>query len=124
MNIERSVVSLATAKRLKAAGFPQKTHFAWHEPASKPGYDGILPLGHYELTDIPQVNDVAAPTPQEIADQLPEDLVINVARNLAKEYNAWFGSPPIYPLKVSIAPTMAEVLASLWLRIQGEADGR
>lgn len=79
--MENLVVTLDTAKKLKAAGFPQSMVYNWHVSKQTnmknrrnhlaiglPGY--MRPTLHPEWYDYRET--VAAPTAQEIADQLPK----------------------------------------------------
>jgi hypothetical protein len=71
MNMERLCVSLETAKKLKAAKFPQRSQFYWVITMTTnyhlSWYEGELPDVLKERNDC-----YAAPTAQEIMDQLKE----------------------------------------------------
>lgn len=112
--MENNCVTLETAKKLKAAGFPQKTAVVWESP----GTSGRRKLSF--LRDIrPLYADLSAPTAQEIADQLHwRDVGIGFL-NVTKHPDGWKaryftgvdkGSGIIYS-------TMAEALAALYLKL-------
>lgn len=108
--MERNVTTLETSKRLKAAGFPQGTYFKY--------VDG-------ELWDTTAQSDfetpatgsreewVAAPTAQEVADQLGFGATVNTVKGgwSAGSLNA----APLWPRCKDA--TMAEALALLWLKL-------
>lgn len=99
--MERNTVTLETAKKLKAARFPQKSH-SWYDPK-----DGRLWFtGEWIGHETPSVfkatsSDIAAPTAQEIADQLDFN-----------SYEHMFAAADNYDGKKR---PMAEALAALWL---------
>jgi hypothetical protein len=101
--MESLVVTLETAKKLKAAGFPQTTADYW---LKQPKWAWRVGLDKYSAT-----NRNAAPTAQEIADQLPSYAKVrkNVDRYFADAHGL---SEPV------VASTMAEALALLWLKLQ------
>lgn len=119
----RNHVSLDTARKLKAAGFPQKTAYVWvHEFPVFNRTDRLVTAEEFEkrlsssvlsgeARDLVECS--AAPTAQEIADQLPPIVVNHFANGAysAREY------PDYDPLYVK-ADTLAEVLASLWLELE------
>lgn len=102
-NMESLVVSLKSAKRLKAAGFPQTTRYAWYSETET-----------LELVDWSReaqrslVNP--APTAQEIADQLVKPFNV---RNLSDGRFYAVG----HKLTSGDGDTMAEALAALWLKL-------
>jgi hypothetical protein len=103
------VVTLDTAKKLKAAGFPQDTAFTW----------GRHVLGHTAIVrgakDDGWLDQWAAPTSQEIANQL--DGGATISKNPRRdEYGAWMAGHPSDPF--SEAATMSEAMALLWLKLQ------
>ena len=61
--MEKLVTSLETAKKLKAAGFPQETVFMWN------GADEIGAREDYKPEWVPRC--FAAPTDQELLDVMP-----------------------------------------------------
>ena len=108
--MENNVVTFETAKKLKAAGFPQETYFAWI------GNDvRHMPSG--ARTE----REPALPTAQEIADQLPDGYYavrdkVDYSHNPG-QWLAWC-SEGIYDDGFEIrGNTMAEALAALWLKL-------
>lgn len=127
--MENNVVTLDTAKQLKAAGFPQKTHFNWYPPHKSIDGDWEISPGRTWLTAAGQ--PCAAPTAQEIADQLPKSKRWPSSRNDA--YLSMYLDPNHkwgvgyeeeidyeggYFHVLEFANTMAEALALLWLKLQ------
>lgn len=136
MTLESLTTTLETSKKLKAAGFPQKsTHFIWF-----PYFDNPLTessganweLSTHDGGSIVEGENIAAPTAAEIADQLPGSipnqghphsenwLGVRLAGPngwIASYYNAGAGtmgpSGPFSPGK-----TIAESLAALWLKLE------
>jgi sugar/nucleoside kinase (ribokinase family) len=130
--MEKNVVTLETAKKLVLAGFPQDTAVAWIErPRNKPEYrwELAMPWQGTHLKDCP-----AAPTAQEIADQLePAKLfkqyglltvkhgpkgVPHWPQEGAKAWGAayFIGGEAQEP--IGMGDTMAEALAALWIKLQ------
>jgi hypothetical protein len=114
--MERNVVSLKTAKKLKAAGFPGVS--MWHYA------DGIDPsdeLFFAQFSGLTQL-DIAAPTAQEVADQLPRKIGdYCLFLEYGDDGTLWacyrvVDSKADYMLYAE-AETMAEALALLWLKI-------
>lgn len=107
--MEGLVVTLETAKKLEAAGFPQDTHFRW----TKLDYGASAGMGvtdkfsaviNIEENKIKAGKFWAAPTAQEVANQL--------------DFNSnehMFAAADNYDGKKM---PMAEMLALLWLRMQ------
>lgn len=133
--MESNVVTLDTAKKLKAAGFPQRTYYMWRYHLPNGG--SALNTTEYHTTqnevhkirNRPDVQErfesenefYAAPTAQEIADQLPEGTSVAKAIgskliNSKNLYNAWGGDDEDLP--IMYGATMAEALAALWLKLQ------
>jgi hypothetical protein len=109
--METLTVTLETAKKLKAAGFPQET-FARYAEDEHLMVDYINSSKRTEWYEY----DIAAPTAQEIADQLPGQWHIFKKPYLdGTQYTA--RASEIF----SVAYTMAEALAALWLKLH-EAD--
>jgi hypothetical protein len=110
--METNVVTLDTARKLKAAGFPQDTWQSW-EPIG--GSFAVMATHDCVLG-----RSVAAPTAQEIADELHwRDVGIGFL-TITKHPQGWKaryiagkedGSGQTYP-------TLAEALAALWLKLQ------
>jgi len=75
--MEHNVVSLKTAEKLREAGFRQDTMLCWEEfegdayetPYGPLVHDGISFNNNYDA-EKPDDNPLAAPTAQEIADEL------------------------------------------------------
>lgn len=117
--MENLVVSLETAKKLKAAGFPQG-HYVWRLPMAFG--DGMAFVEHSinkrEASE--GMASYPAPTAQEIADQLPDEQNGNYL-HVNKFGNIWFAS--YYEVHADIChleqagSTMAEALALLYLKL-------
>lgn len=112
--MDKLVVTLETAKKLKATGLPQVSAFAWVEGEVVPGYDG----GYGTPTD----EHYAALTAQELSDQLPKRLP-NDGGALAiwhdgftwiAQYDRDENEAPIHEF---LGKTMAQALATLWLKL-------
>lgn len=137
--MENLVVTLETAKQLKAAGFPQNTPFVWQESYStsenfETGEKSVnrrgwkvtkTPKGRVSIPEVvfnlwykevKAIEDasIAAPTAQEIADQLPPN-VWRLAKD-GDQYEAVIGQIPETDL-LAYADTMVEALAALWLKL-------
>jgi hypothetical protein len=97
--MEHNVVTLQTAKTLKTAGFKIEPILWWVKMSGSAWRVTSMGIG--------ESNRYAAPTAQEIADQLPG--VVNVQR----DNTGWWCSGA--DLGVSY-DTMAEALAALWLQ--------
>jgi hypothetical protein len=121
--MERLVVTLETAKKLKAAGFPQVTHFQWWQSS----------MGYNLISDKRIIEFEAAPTAQEIADQLPGGLQPGHEPNWLSVQKMFEDKPPYIAgyleqrsndndrfIDYARADTMAEALALLWLKLQEE----
>jgi hypothetical protein len=124
--MENNFVTLETAKKLKAAGFPQDCQFeywvdtvgAWQAPRPT-----VLK---------PTVRETyAAPTAQEIADQLPHfigdyQLLTMIAYGVfgRPDTDTWqagyfkVGNKVGKNITDGLAPTMAEALAALYLKLK------
>lgn len=119
--MENLVVTLETAGKLKAAGFPQTAHLFWHRSTIEQG-DDLLP----ELNNDPEFSSydfsvLAAPTAQEIADQLPREIeAIQLAVGPSRDKGFWLAGYPAMNvvLPQGKGPTMAEALALLWQKLQ------
>ncbi|MGZ4625152.1 MAG: hypothetical protein ACXV3S_02495 [Kineosporiaceae bacterium] len=129
-HMEDLVVSLETAKRLKAAGFDQNTRFAWLQ--DHPAAEGTFQV-HARDADADADADgdgdgdaepadggerYAAPTAEEVASRLPDDgfALLRVPRATSPRYrsNSFTRS--------SEADTMAEALAGLYLKQHPAGD--
>jgi len=134
--MESLVVGSERAKELKAAGFPQKTVNVWERSAGIPAgeYYLVQPelISRYGLWGSQDVKEhVAAPTAQEIADQLPKSDTTEWGRayptSPVVSYNngQWFafyksemtGEHNDDELWNSEGQTIAEALALLWLKL-------
>jgi len=126
--MERTVVSLETAKKLKAAGFPQiGLDRVWTTSASGAA------AGRFTLHYVPNTGeDYAAPTAQEIADQLPNkpdfphDWHLVVERESDGNFSAYMNCDTEYDGNelegYSLGDTLAEALAALWLKLYENAN--
>lgn len=126
--MEDNYVTLETAKRLKAAGFPQETVWLWrlHKPS---GVHKLIERVDQEYDDERFSSNnsqhirfrgenefFAAPTAQELADQLPD--YVTAYRN---DYKWWtWDIRESHPLawNTTQGPTMVEALALLWIKLQ------
>lgn len=115
--MEELVVSLETAKKLKAAGFPQGTAWSWYGDKSS----SLISTEHLEPDLADGAGFIAAPTAQEIADQLPKAQGQRFL-HLAYPINLWIAdytsnidSSPI--LSGETGDTIVEALAPLWLKL-------
>lgn len=106
--MENNVTTVETSERLKAAGFSQETAMCWIQ---LPSTDSPI-LMTRNANPHTTLDWYAAPTAQEIADQLPPIVVHHFANGAysAREY------PDYDPLYVK-ADTLAEVLAPLWIEL-------
>jgi hypothetical protein len=115
--VERNVVTLETGKKLKELGFPQtETMFEYWQDMAEAWQPIRLAVVH------PIRPVIAAPTAQEIADELP---------NMWNMWTNAFETDPDLQQQYSVegslggwanADTMAEALAALWLAITGEPN--
>jgi len=107
--MERNVVSLETAKKLKAAGFPRVSMWHYSERMDPP--DELFFTQSSGSTQF----DIAAPTAQEIADQLPGFWSVMNSKVTSNYHAAYHGSGGD---RVNAeADTLAEVLANLLLKL-------
>lgn len=132
--MESLVVSLNMAKKLKAAEFPQghnKYLFFWITEAGKhqtfrklDSQDGA----RYYRNQPDYFVALAAPTAQELADQLPKLVGKYRFLHLSYPVSKWVAD---YTLSVDASPirdsvvgdTMAEALANLWLKLHEGIGG-
>lgn len=128
--MENLVVSLETAKKLKAAGFPQTSYWHWSVSSpkkAKPTARLCRPMGDAIYRDDSYNEYIFAPTAQEIADQLPENHVNSRTNRSARlkifyENNEWTtGYPGDFYVSAS---TMAEALALVWLKSKEAPNGK
>lgn len=104
--MDKLVVSLETAKKLRAAGFPQDASY-WH------WFGGELTDPNWiSATEYDNDHRFAAPTAQEIADQLPTGW--EVGPDHTGQYVVQAGGLQMNP---EVGDTMAEALALLWLQV-------
>lgn len=116
--MEALTVTLDTAKKLKAAGFPQyKISFYWAEVSGFPG----MSLAYYEFCRSSAARPLyAAPTSQELADQLPMgEHSLKLSRPADSRWVAYCDTAT-GPYET--ADTMSEALAYLWLRFNQETN--
>lgn len=109
--MENNIVSLETARRLEAAGFPQDSVLYWlKEPraAWRVGREKFATSRRY-----------AAPTAQELADELSEIADVESWQyHVAIECFGKAGYAASYEDKYRVvAHNMAEALALLWLQL-------
>lgn len=140
--MERNVVSLETAKKLKAAGFPQeKAEYVWVHTfpvfndsdrlATRKEFQSRLDLSllSTDARKLPEYS--AAPTAQEIADELESNnegvpITLNIGGTsynweiIHKTY-AHIGGMTNPNGLTAKADTMAEALAALWLKLKEQA---
>jgi hypothetical protein len=112
--MERNVVSLETAKKLKAVGFPRVS--MWHYSECMEPPDELFFTQSSGSTQF----DIPAPTAQEIADRLPglwSVMNSNVTSNYYAAYQSSDGDR-----KKAEADTLAEVLANLLLKLVESGD--
>lgn len=119
--MENNVTSLETSKKLKAAGFPQTTHLRWYVPSTSKG-EIQLQRSHGAWHDW----TFAAPTSQDMADQLPReynDGVLDLGINtITGAWIACYQNENGSIAEPQLGDTMAEALASLWLKLQEEMN--
>lgn len=126
--MENLTVSLDTAKKLKAAGFPQEQPpYIWWDIAGREYVDLRSNAARFAKLD----EAYAAPTAQEIADHLQrmgieQQRAANIEMNTqARGWQVWLADNKGYGLLPDSNPedtlvygdTMAEALAALWLRL-------
>ena len=112
--MERNVVSLETAKKLKAVGFPRVS--MWHYSEGMDPSDELFFTQSSGSTQF----DIAAPTAQEIADQLPGFWSVMNSKVTSNYHAAYHGSGGD---RVNAeGDTMAEVLANLLLKLVESGD--
>ena|SRR5215216_4573253 len=129
--MERSVVTLKTAKKLEAVGWPTDPEFAWVPYTQGDVWRGDLDV-HWQVEPYHGQSDVVrAPTAQEIADQLPkhkDGKWLSIEWDgIADEPEEWFAKfldVSGHDGPVTHAPTMAEALALLWLKLKETGDGK
>jgi hypothetical protein len=73
--MEALVTNLETAKKLKTAGFPQETEYLWRDPQAFTSPEDMSFVEHRSRQRVTSEGMItlAAPTAQEIADQLPKN---------------------------------------------------
>jgi hypothetical protein len=114
--MESLTVTLHTAKKLKAVGFPEKGVYNFWFAETVDGDDVLAWFGGYGPGAYEEA--YAAPTAQEIADQLPRRILLNKqddGRYMADDGVPWSGNE-------QWADTMAEALAALWLKLKEGAE--
>lgn len=109
--MENNCVSLETAKKLKAAGFPQDSTSFAYDP------DGILSLWTIDIPEDVASKGVAAPTAQEIADKLLK-LRLTGLELISQHINVWV----VDGLQGEYS-NMAEALAAMWIESQVASNG-
>lgn len=125
--MESLVVNLETARKLKAAGFGQETstYFVWWDTVE----GAYIEAGKDAARFADFSKAFAAPLAQELADQLPNRTelhkVFHPDADMAKAgylYRATLFDDEGYQLNL-IAPTIAEALASLYLKVHEVKHG-
>lgn len=120
--MERNTVSLETAKKLKAAGFPQNHLYHWVVEHPKHGavYTRLTrPTTRAFYPDSVYITYFTAPLAQEIADELPPKRV-----KLFKHRDRWGaqfqknGAETRNKEVLTEGDTMASALANLWLALK------
>ena len=112
--MERNVVSLETAKKLKAVGFRRVS--MWHYSEGMDPSDELFFTQSSGSTQF----DIAAPTAQEIADQLPRSWSVVNSKVTSSYHAAYHGSGGD---RVNAdADTLAEALANLLLKLVETGD--
>lgn len=129
--MESLVTTLETSKALKAAGFPQTTLLHYASPSSK-GWiliwkqDGEWDFApgqpDAEFVNRQIVQSIAAPTAQELADQLPRRVEHALPNSLvlSQQKPGWFASYDCMDnesVEAAYGDTMAEALAALYLAL-------
>ena len=112
--MERNVVSLETAKKLKAVGFPRVS--MWHYSEGMDPPDELFFTQSSGSTQF----DIAAPTAHEIADQLPGFWSVMNSKATSNYHAAYHGSGG--GRLNAVADTLAEVLADLLLKLVESGD--
>lgn len=108
--MDKLVVSLETAKKLKDAGFPH-TVFAWVLDETLGTTDPYVRAAHSTRAS-DKIRLWPAPTAQELADQLP--MGWEVGPDHTGQYVVQAGGLQMNP---EVGDTMAEALALLWLQV-------
>jgi hypothetical protein len=111
--MERNVVSLETARKLKAVGFPRVS--MWHYSEGMDPSDELFFTQSSGSTQF----DIAAPTAQEIADLLPGFWSVMNSNVTSNYYAAYHGSGDRLNAE---ADTLAELLANLLLKLVESGD--
>ena len=112
--MERNVVSLETARKLKAVGFPRVS--MWHYSEGMDPPDELFFTQSSGSTQF----DIAAPTAQEIADQLPKRVnEYCLFLEYGDDETLWAGyrSAETKSDYMLHADSMSEALAMLWLKL-------
>lgn len=120
--MENNCVTLETAKKLKAGGFPQDSAYVW---VTGDGWAQLHSSSAVKfMPDGAYLELFAAPTAQEIADQLPKDynqgyLEITFAGGPPEASYEDYGYDGGNQLPCS-ADTMAEALALLFIKLHND----
>lgn len=105
--MENNVVSLETAKKLRAAGFPQKAIYRWYQRQ-----DGTAELQRSNTNPWGE-HIYAAPTAQEIANEF-----LSSGNTRLLYYGGKWSA--VNHRTMGTGTTIGEALADLWLRLQEE----
>lgn len=117
--MEKLVVSLEVAKKLKETGWKNRTHFYFT--------DGVLYSDHLGVVSkpdfVPSASLVFAPTPQELADELPTQFdtgLLHLTHAAPNRWHAWYGSDSHWASYFARGETLADALALLWIEVKSE----
>ncbi len=122
--MEKNCVTLETAKKLKVAGFdPQEKTVNWWLVRDEDGFDELFQPSFRPIASRLSGNTAyAAPTAQEIAEDIAYEFVMKGKPAKARKQFYYAERPANrdaeWPLIAGAGPTMAEALASLWLKLQ------
>jgi hypothetical protein len=111
--MENNTVTLDTARKLKAAGFPQTTGMIWNR-LDLPDYR-VEQRGQRSLAGELDVA-IAAPTAQEIADHI-RTLAGGQRIEIESMFQGWSAKLAGDSAYLE-GSTLAEALAALWLKLQ------
>lgn len=115
--MEHLVPDLATCRKLKELGFEQDTEFYW--VVTSPGNYGLSWCPDGKMPGMISRNDCyAAPTSQEIADQLPA--LIQTTKRTDSKYSADYIRGRTQTRVIEVGPTMAQALAQIWITLREE----
>lgn len=121
--MEQLVVSLETAKELRAAGFPQETYFihAHYQWTAQKGTPKAYVQNHWAVRQRTNTNSqdplsFAAPTAQEIADQLRGKGLGWIMESVLDRHKTTLQGIDTV-ISSELVPKMAESLAEVYLKV-------